>query len=59
MSGFTELGITGIIGRMNMSDLDTEIMSALETPQVKKRDSIFDDVHAAARMIVGFVQRRN
>ncbi len=42
-----------------MSDLDTEIMSALETPQVKKRDSIFDDVHAAARMIVGFVQRRN
>ena len=41
-----------------MSDLDTEIMSALETPRVKKRDNIFDDVQAAARMIVANVLRR-
>jgi hypothetical protein len=44
-----------------MTNLDTEIIAVLEKPeqpQVKKRDNIFDDVNAAARMLVANVLRR-
>jgi hypothetical protein len=42
-------------------NLDTEIIAVLEKPEephVKKPDNIFDDVNAAARMIVANILRR-
>jgi hypothetical protein len=43
-----------------MSNLDTEIIAVLETLEEphQRRDNIFDDVNAAARMLVANVLRR-
>jgi hypothetical protein len=40
-----------------MSELDTEMIAVLETPE-RKRENIFDDVNAATRLLVANVLRR-
>jgi hypothetical protein len=54
------IGLVAETGKFNMTNLDAEIIAVLEKPEARNRkpDNVFDDVNAAARMLVANVLRR-